>query len=176
MLLATPLLTQEYLQSRFTYDEVSGHLLWKSSRFKNKIGTIVGTLDCHGYITISMDYTLYKAHSLIWLLVYGKRVQEIDHIDNNKSNNTLANLRCVSTRENHRNMLNNSPHGHNISRYGKKFLVRASVNSKRVGYGTYDSVLEATLCRDFIESFLDEEDALPSKLEVQLLLKECLDA
>lgn len=51
-----------------------------------------------------VDGRLYYLHRLAWLYVYGVWPVEIDHIDGNKANNKLSNLRDVSHAQNMQNM------------------------------------------------------------------------
>lgn len=61
-----------------------------------------------GYIQLRTKYcTTTKFHRLIWETFVGEIPQgyEIDHIDTNKENNSLDNLRCVTPKENSNNEL-----------------------------------------------------------------------
>ena len=61
-----------------------------------KIGNIAGSVS-NGYIRIKIDGKRYQAHILAWFYVYGKLPDyEIDHIDGNRSNNSIINLRDVT--------------------------------------------------------------------------------
>ena len=58
-----------------------------------------------GYVIISLSkpkHTPYKLHRIVWETFNGEIPDgyEIDHIDGNKQNNVLSNLRCVTHIEN----------------------------------------------------------------------------
>lgn len=55
-------------------------------------------------MTISIDYTKYLVHRIVWELHNGPIPEGlvIDHIDGNTSNNRLNNLRCISSKDNTR--------------------------------------------------------------------------
>jgi hypothetical protein len=46
----------------------------------------------------------YRAHQIAWALTFGQWPKEIDHIDGDRSNNRIDNLRNVGRRENCRNL------------------------------------------------------------------------
>ena len=93
--------SQDYLNSIFEYK--NGKLYWKSKTSqRTKIGEVVGSLHKYGYLTVSIKYTEYKVHRLIWKMLTGTDPEfEIDHINHNRSDNRIENLR--DTKENHKN-------------------------------------------------------------------------
>lgn len=56
-----------------------------------------------GYVYVSCDGWVGLAHRVIWAVVYGRWPNEVDHIDNDPSNNRLSNLREVSSQQNNFN-------------------------------------------------------------------------
>jgi hypothetical protein len=81
---------------------------------------------------------------------------EIDHINRNRYDNRLCNLRYVSSAENKHNMgclITNKLNEKNISRYRDKFWVRIYRNGVYVFMNWYDSLTDAKQARDnFIAS------------------------
>jgi len=69
-----------------------------------KEGDEAGSLKDDGYVVIYVLGKPYKAHRLAWLYVNGEfPAGEIDHIDGNKMNNAIINLRDVSREINQQN-------------------------------------------------------------------------
>jgi hypothetical protein len=69
-----------------------------------KAGSKAGTLHKKGYTQIKINGNLFMAHRLIWFVTYGKFPDnQIDHIDGDKSNNRIENLRDVSQKVNSQN-------------------------------------------------------------------------
>lgn len=67
-------------------------------------GSIAGTRTRKGYIRIHFSGKLYAAHRLAWFYVHGDWPrQQIDHINGNRADNRIANLRDVSARVNSQN-------------------------------------------------------------------------
>lgn len=90
-------LTQEYLLSVIDYDKDTGLFKWKGRRSGVKSGSIAGTLKVEGYIQIKLLKKYHYGHRLAWLYVHGSLpAGEIDHIDGDKKNNAISNLRDVS--------------------------------------------------------------------------------
>lgn len=97
----------ERVRELFSYDASDGTLRWKLKPRRGpayRIGSIAGNLDKRGYITISVDGIRMRAHRAIWAIMYGEwPTLEIDHINGNRFDNRLENLRLASRSENARN-------------------------------------------------------------------------
>lgn len=96
------------LNQLFAYTPSTGELTWKNplSR-KCKPGGRAGYIDkVKGYAVVGINGTRYRAHRVIWKMSHGRlpRTKQIDHVDGNKANNRLRNLRLVTNLENCRNM------------------------------------------------------------------------
>jgi len=100
-------LSKTELRDLLRYDHKTG-MFWRKSRTSNRIdmnkpaGYVCKS---GGYVHIHLKGTSYLAHRLVFLYVYGTWPrEEVDHIDGDRSNNTLQNLREVTGTENHKNM------------------------------------------------------------------------
>ena len=89
---------EEYIKCFFRYDKDTGVI----TRLDRNNST--GSFDTYGYLIIKIKGKQYKAHRLAWFLYYGEfPKQNIDHINNNRSDNRIINLRDVAQAENNRN-------------------------------------------------------------------------
>lgn len=85
--------------ARHTQDHICS--FWNSKHAGKNTGT---TVTKRGYRFIRINRCGFMAHRVIWAIVYGAwPVGEIDHIDGNKSNNRITNLRQVDRVGNTRN-------------------------------------------------------------------------
>ena len=97
-------LDQQKAISLLNYDPESGVFTRKGARGKYADGSQVGRKNCYGYIDVVIGKSFYKAHRLAWLISKGEwPVADIDHINGDRSDNRLVNLRAVSRAENMQN-------------------------------------------------------------------------
>jgi hypothetical protein len=102
--MATNLITQKRLQSLLTYDPETGKFCWRHQRSRCFKGAVAGTLNYHGYTVIKLDGQTYRAHRLAWLYKNGCWPNgELDHINRQRSDNRIVNLRTTSHFENCQN-------------------------------------------------------------------------
>lgn len=83
-----------------------GELFNKTNRSrKAKKGERSGFIDTNGYTYIGFRGTMIKAHRIIWEMHYGgiPKGCEIDHINGDRNDNRLENLRMVTRSENAKN-------------------------------------------------------------------------
>lgn len=96
-------LSAEDVRDVLSYEPETGILRWKRTGARRQAGDVAGTYS-KGYVLVGIGYHLYKAHRLAWLIHYGRWPDgQVDHIDGNRSNNSIANLREASCRQNARN-------------------------------------------------------------------------
>jgi hypothetical protein len=138
------MLTQDELKSIFYYDQNTGIFF----RFKGKKLNSVGI---NGYFQTSINNKKYYLHRLAWLYVYGCMPnKEIDHINNNRSDNRICNLREVSRNQNSANTKlskNNKSKHKNISLHLKTNLWRVVMTkNKKCIVNKYFKELNDAIC------------------------------
>lgn len=91
------MLTQERLKELLEYDPDTGEFRWIKPRSGvRRTGESGGNSHSWGYRRIRIDRSLYFAHRLAWLYVHGGWPDGmIDHVNGNKSDNRLSNLRVA---------------------------------------------------------------------------------
>lgn len=87
------------------YDAETGVFTWiKSLNAKAKVGAVAGTVTHEGYRRIRLHGRTMCAHRLAWFFTHGELPEaEIDHVDGNRDNNAIKNLRACLPHENHQN-------------------------------------------------------------------------
>jgi len=94
------------------YNLETGLFHWAKSRPKVKEGNPAGCLDHNGYIRIEVGGKTYAAHRLAWFYINKEwPSNEIDHINRNKSDNRIENLRQAQHGQNRANSKTTNKHG-----------------------------------------------------------------
>ena len=150
-------MTKERLLEMFEHDARRGVLIWKAKpNRKIIIGTIAGSLNkTTGYIQVRIDGVVYSLHRLIWLYVHGTWPRdEIDHIDLNKTNNRIENLREATSSNNKCNQTVRSDSMSRVRgiyedkrRIARRFRPHVAINGKRHWLGSFASKEEAAAVR-----------------------------
>jgi HNH endonuclease len=131
----------------FDYDISTGKFFWRFRRCPSKpAGSETGYVGTDGYVTIGMDYKVFKAHHLAWVHFYGEDLPKgfcIDHINGNRSDNRISNLRCIPRACNGQNI--RKPYSNNKSsgvlgvywHQCGKWQARIQINGKARSLGLY---------------------------------------
>lgn len=111
------------------------------------------SLDGFGYPSVSLSKLNVKKTRKIHILVCESFFNHkpngfnvvVDHIDSNKANNNLTNLRLVTQRINaskERTIKSGTPVG--VNKSGKKYMSRITINGVRKYLGLFDTIEEAS--------------------------------
>ena len=143
-------LTVDLLKHLFDYDKETGNLIWKVSNARSqKIGDIAGSFDTSlGYVRVGISGKRYYAHRLVFLYHKGYLPKTIDHINGDKVDNRIGNLRAVTASQNQHNRKinsNNTSGYKGVSYYARtnKWCAKIRLESKRINLGYYKTPEEA---------------------------------
>jgi hypothetical protein len=138
--------TQELVSRLFWYDTGSGNLVWKISRATAKAGEVAGYIKKCGYRYIRVLRKDYLAHRLVWLYVNGVwPSKELDHIDRDRANNKIENLREAAHRDNMRNTRLPSSGYRGVYFKNGKYAAEISTDCGQITLGRYKSPVIAAL-------------------------------
>ena len=144
-------LTHSRLLEALDYNPETG--IFTRSRGKR----MVGSDHTNGYLQIRVDYNRYLAHRLAWFYVYGDwPVMDIDHVNRNRKDNRIANLRLATRKQNNANRPGVAKSGFKgvvQTKYG--FRAAISIDNSFKSLGTHKTAEEAhaAYCRAAQELF-----------------------
>ena len=145
------MITQQHLKSIFNYNPETGVFTRAVKRKRYDIGTTVGSKMPSGYMRTRIDGKDFYLHRLAWLYVHGCWPSEIDHINRDKSDNRIKNLRDVTRSENGLNTgirKTNTSGFTGVSKFRNKWRAYRDLNGKRTYLGMYDTPQEAAQARN----------------------------
>lgn len=133
-----------------SYDPVTGGFTWVGARSQdghcNKhLGGKAGTTYPDSYVRVRYKGKCYLAHRLAWALTHGAwPAHQIDHINMDRADNRLINLREATLAENNRNKKVRSDSttgfkGVSFNKATRKFVARLTVNKKTVHLEYHDT-------------------------------------
>lgn len=154
------LLTQERLKQLLSYNKLDGTFTWIVNVSNVRVGTQAGAPHAKGYTHIRIDRKHYLAHRLAWLYEYGEWPKDqLDHINRNKKDNRICNLRDVSGRENQCNNSRNTSGFPGVSWMPKRGKWRAAIHidGKNTHLGEYLSVERASVSYRLARLWLERQ-------------------
>lgn len=141
--------TQERLRELLDYNPHTGLFTHKLSRSNRHKGDIAGSLNVYGYVQMTVDRKVYLAHRLAWLYVNGRWPDgPLDHKNNIRTHNWIANLRLASPTQNQanarvqRNSLSQLK-GVGFNPANKKWRAKIRANGKQFHLGYFATAEEA---------------------------------
>lgn len=147
-------LTQNQLKKLLDYNPKTGDFIWKVRYCSPiRVGAVAGCVTDRGYIRINVLGTTYLAHRLAWLYVYGVfPSRQIDHINQQRHDNRIENLREATARENRKNttLQKNNTSGHvGVSWHAKaeKWRAYLKVKGKQKNLGLFAKKSDAIAAR-----------------------------
>ena len=141
----------EQLKQRVNYNPDTGEFSWLVAKGGNRIGDQAGSVNDQGYLCIRILRKIYRAQRLAWLYFYGKYpIGVVDHIDGNRLNNKISNLREVTKSVNQKNLGRNKRNKSGITgvmwhKVLRKWHVQIQSEGKRIHIGYYEN-LEDAIC------------------------------
>jgi hypothetical protein len=128
------------MKSRFDYDPETG-VVTRLSNGKNNWAV------SKGYFQVSIDGVMWYVHRLAWLLYYGEIPKgNIDHINGDRKDNRIKNLRIASIRDNASNAKRHrsgSLVGASFNKSKGRWQSQITVTGRIIHLGHFDTEIEA---------------------------------
>lgn len=156
--------SQDDLIKYFDYD--NGVLYRKSGRRTDLYGVPAGCQKSKTYWVIRLNGSLYRRSRLVWIMHNGDIPEGlfIDHINRNKDDDRIENLRLCTNGQNQQNTIRKnkaSKHGRGVFRImvGSKYRYYAYANKdkKRHSIGGYSTAMEAAIQAEKLRENLHNE-------------------
>jgi hypothetical protein len=143
-----PLPSADMLRQNFRYDPETGAIFPKVIRTSRKPNERCDRINSTGYRAVWLSPLYYYAHRVVWVLHCGTDPPEyIDHINGDRTDNRIANLRAASHSQNLANM---PIYSSNVSGYkgvyrrsNGKWGAQINVNCKRIFLGVFETPEDA---------------------------------
>ncbi len=142
------MLSVEDVRKFFNYDPETGLITWRVKRSQNvRIGDLCGYARSNGYLHVGFAYGLHYAHRIAWMHFHGEEAPEyVDHIDGNRANNRIANLRAATralNAQNVRRAYSNNKSSGLLGVYWRKierrWQAKIQLNKKSYDLGFFDT-------------------------------------
>ena len=146
-------LTKELLDERFIFNLETGVVTNRiRTAQRTMVGEEAGCLRSNGYRRICINGRHLYTSRIIWFFVKGEWPINIDHINHDRSDNRLINLRSVTNAENHRNMSKRSDNTSGVAgvhwdKKASKWQAQIMVNGKRTHLGYFSDLADAITAR-----------------------------
>lgn len=148
--------SNQRLNELLAYNPQTGKLSWKVNRRGTaKAGDVAGIVDNSvGYVVVCIDNVRYRAHRVCYKMATGwdAGMFEIDHINGNRSDNRISNLRMVDSATNSKNaaLRKNNTSGYvgvYFNKKAKRWMARIYANKKWFYLGGFKNKEDAVAAR-----------------------------
>jgi hypothetical protein len=143
-------ITMERLRTLLRYEAETGKFYWLVNRPGGcaKAGTQAGSIEVQGYVVITLLGRRCKAHRLAWFYVHGEwPTEHLDHINGDRTDNRICNLRMVSNAVNMQNLKrarsDNRLNLLGVTAQKNRFRARIQVDGKLKQIGSFLTAEEA---------------------------------
>lgn len=148
---------KDFLDKAFVYNKKTGSLTFRETRSNNaKKGQIAGSIDSKGYRFVRLNKIAYRIHRIIWKMNYGSDpINTIDHINGDKLDNRLINLRDVTHQNNIKNCKKRTDNTSGVT--------GVSFNKKLNKWTAYFTIKGKLIT---IGYFVDKKEAIKARLKI----------
>lgn len=152
-------ISKEEILKVLDYEREQGILTWKPTAYGKTKNKKITNIEL-GYLTVGINFKKYKVHRLIYFLETNTWPEMVDHINGNKLDNRIVNLRASDKRKNQQNQYKHREGKLVGATYRKstgKWRALIKLNKKNYEIGTYNTAEEAhdAYCRELTKHYLN---------------------
>lgn len=153
--------TLDRLKENLSYDPETGNFTWLIGGGRNTSGTVAGWVSDR-YVCIGVLKRTVRAHRLVWFWHHGKWPEHgIDHINGNRLDNRIENLRDVPQKTNNQNWLR-----------ARKDSLCGLAGIRKSKYSSWTAAIFADGKRRHLGSFKTQEEAHDAYMKAKRELHE----
>ncbi len=139
------MITHSELLSLLRYEPETGRFFWRKKCGARALpGNEAGCLNMNGYTKIKIRRVEYQRSRLAWLYVHGEWPPLfIDHINRNRSDDRIINLRIATRTQNNCNTKirsDNTTGTKGVVRHNGKFMARINFQGKSIYLGIHKTI------------------------------------
>ena len=113
-----------------------------------KIGDRAGSVDSSGYRVVRVKGRVFREHQIIYFIIYGCRPEAIDHINGDRTDNRIENLRAANKSTNGMNSKTRSNNTSGVKGVSwkaelNKWFAQLKANGKYVWSAYFNTLEEA---------------------------------
>ncbi len=145
------------LRRCFIYDKATGKIYNRIKRSVNvNAGDEAGCMNGEGYLVVKFRGSTFSLHRLAYAMYYGEWPEQIDHVNGDRADNRINNLRSATLQENNKNKKlprsNTSGHmGVSWSQKAMRWTAYISVKGKNKNLGSFNDIADAIVARKTAE-------------------------
>jgi len=140
---------KQWCSESYEYNQDTGIFTWKRKPCNTvNAGDVAGSKNAIGYLQLMVCNKKYSAHRIAWLISYGEWPDVIDHINGDRSDNRIKNLRNTDMTGNARNkcIQKNNKSGYkgvSFDKINKKWVAYIIGDGKHINLGRFSNVEDA---------------------------------
>jgi len=136
------------LHKSLEYNPETGVLVWKQRSGKGGTrwaGKEAGAADTKGRLRVEINSKSYSASHICFAMYYDRwPLNQIDHINRNKLDNRIQNLREATNAENSRNRKRLTTGYKGVTLHKGRYIARIGINYEIINLGSFDTPIEAS--------------------------------
>jgi len=136
-----------HIRDHISYDPFSGQFTWlRPLAAQIRPGSMAGSINGDGYLSITFDGQKYQGHRLAWFLHFGVDPEsDVDHVNMDRADNRIENLRLASPSQNMWNTKARTAYGKGVHfhRQSRKFVAQIRIHGRQTHLGLFPTAEEA---------------------------------